>query len=319
MALSELKDVSTAYGLARASLVASVLSFLVAGMAFVYARSSTGGDPSVRTPESAWHRARREQTLRVGVGVVPPYTMIDPNETDPDHRYSGFCVDMVREIANRFDPPWKVEWHQVNWSTLRAEMYSGKFDFVANIIYQTPPQAADFDMTIPYSYVSVGIGVVRKGDRRFRAFADLNKPDTKISLAAGWTATKLAQRELPKATLLIKDVGDNTNIQFDDLISQRADIILQDAPTALNIAKNHADEVDLLWLDTPAMRVAAGFLLRKGDDEYREFLDVSLRSLMADGAIRRIDERWGGFGDYVENHFLPGSGLGPFLKSSEPK
>jgi hypothetical protein len=59
--------------------------------------------------ESALQRIKRTGVMRVGYGGFPPYTIVDPRESDPNKRVSGFAVDMVNEIAARYSPPLKVD------------------------------------------------------------------------------------------------------------------------------------------------------------------------------------------------------------------
>lgn len=259
--------------------------------------------------ESSLERAKRERKLRVGYGPFPPYTIIDPNQTDPTKGVSGLCVDMVNEIASRQTPAWQVEWHKVSWETLRADMYSDKFDFLASAIYQTVPRASEFKFSEPFTYIGVGVAVVRKDESRINVFEDLNKPGITVSLAEGWTATELARRRLNPERLLIKPIGDDVNAQFNDLLARRADAVLQDVPIALAFQQAHPNEVKLLWLHNPPMRVAAGFITRWEDGDMITFLNTALRTLQEDGTIQDLDRKWKGMGDYPVLNFKPGAGL----------
>lgn len=270
------------------------------------ATSSTNGTPP---QESSLARAKREHKLKVGYGPFPPYVIIDPNIQDDNKKVSGFCVDIINEIASRQDPPWQVEWHKVSWEALRADMYSGKFDVLPNAIYQTLPRASEFGFTEPFTYVGVGVGIVRANETRIQTFADLNKPGITVSLAEGWTATEYARKHLDKERLLVKPIGDDLNAQLNDLLSGRADVVLQDAPTALSYRAAHPNEVKLLWLDNPPIRAAASFITRFEDEEMLRFMNTALRVLQDDGTIDRLDKKWKGMGEYPAPQFRPGAGL----------
>jgi cyclohexadienyl dehydratase len=247
----------------------------------------------------------------VGYGPFPPYTIINPNEADPNKQASGFCIDMVNEIVARQSPPWAVEWHKVSWESLRADMYSGSFDVLANAIYATIPRASEFRFSEPFTYLGVGVGVVRRDEDRIRTFDDLNKPGITVSLAEGWTATEYARQHLDSSRLLIKPVGDDLNAQLNDLLTHRADAVLQDVPTALGYKTAHPDSVKLLWLDHPPMRVAASFITRWEDTDMIEFLNTAIRVLQADGTIEVLDRKWKGTGEYPVPTYAPGMGLRP--------
>ena len=258
--------------------------------------------------ESSLARTLRTRTLRAGYSGFRPYTIIDLDAAGAD-RVMGFCVDMVSEIASRQVPPWEVEWHRVNFDTLRADMESGRFDVFADAVYATVPRAAQFGFTVPYAYFGVGAGVVREGESRFERFEDIDRDDVVVSLAEGWTATTYARRRLNEAEFHVVAIGDDPFIQFQEVISGRADIALQDVPTVLQFVNEHADEVDALWLADPPMRVAAGFMTRMGDWEMLAFLNTTLYALEADGTLDALDRKWGGLGDLPELNVRKGSGL----------
>lgn len=294
------------------SIIALVLSIFAVGLAvFGLRRSPAGTSNEVVGSDAAWKRTLSTRTLRVGVGAFPPYTMIDPSNNDPKKRYSGMAIDMVYYIANSFSPPWAVEFHEINWDTLRADLYSGKCDFVANVMYATIPRLPDFDFTTPYTYMSMGIGIVGRDDNRFSKFEDLNRSEVKISLVQGWTPTDLARSRLPKATLLIRPMDDPAAFQYQELASGRADVILQDVATAMLIKKSHPDEVKLLWTDNPPIRYACAFMLRKGDVELRDFLSRAIEAMLIDGTIDTLDRKWAGLTDIREHTYRPGSGVLP--------
>lgn len=294
--------------LSTIALVLSILALIIAVVGTRRASSNNRNGGAVS--DNAWKRTISTRTLHVGVGAFPPYTMIDPSSSEPTKRYSGIAIDMVHHIANSFNPPWAVEFHEINWDTLRADLYSGKCDFVANVMYRTITRLPDFDFTSPYTYMSMGIGIVLKDDNRFSVFDDLNNPDVKISLVQGWTPTDLARSRLPKATLLIRPMDDPAAFQYQELISGRADIILQDAVTATLVKRAHPDEVKLLWTENPPIHFACSFMLRKGDDELRDFLSGAIEAMLVDGTVESLDRKWGGLTDIRVYDYRPGSGVG---------
>ncbi len=268
----------------------------------------------VAEEENTFERAKRTKTLRVGYGPFPPYTIIDPNFSDPQKALSGFCIDMVNHIAEQQEPSWKVDWIRVSWETLRADIYSGKIDFVANAIYKTVPRASEFSYTEPFTYIGVGVALVRKGDNRFNKFEDLNDPSVTISLAEGWVITGYARQRLPKANLLIKPISGETNILFQDLIADRADVVLTDSPVAGGIYKEHSEAIDVLWLENPPIIVEACFSTRKGESGLIEFLNTSISTMEADGTLDVIDKKWQDPGRYLKNEFRVGTGLRDLIK-----
>nr|VFK23291.1 MAG: ABC-type amino acid transport substrate-binding protein [Candidatus Kentron sp. MB]VFK28412.1 MAG: ABC-type amino acid transport substrate-binding protein [Candidatus Kentron sp. MB]VFK74244.1 MAG: ABC-type amino acid transport substrate-binding protein [Candidatus Kentron sp. MB] len=299
----------------RLALILAIIALGVALFSVVRDRNipnnTTASDNKVwlQNNVSSLGQARKTRVLKVGYSGFRPYTIINLNETDPSARVEGFCVDLVNEIVDRQVPSWRAEWHKVNFETLRADMESGRFDVFADAVYQTVPRASQFGFTEPYSYFGVGAGIVRKGDSRFVDFGDLDVEGVTVSLAEGWTATEYARRILSKPNFHVVAVGDDPFVQFQEVISGRADIALQDVPTVLQYVNANADKVDALWINNPPTRVAAGFMTRSGDWEMLHFLNVALRALKADGTIARLDRKWKGLGEYPSWEFTLGTGL----------
>ena len=259
--------------------------------------------------ETTLARIKRTGVMRVGYGGFPPYTIVNPNETDPNKRVSGFAVDMVNEIASRMEPQVKVEWHNLNWGAFRADMLSGRFDFLADATYKVIPKAADFNFSRTFSYFGLSAAIVRKDDDRFKTFKDLDQPGVVVTLAQGYITTSYAQKNLTKPTLKILPVGDDAFSPMNEVILGRADVALNDVPTVLQFARAHPNEVKALWVETPPSSVAAGFVTRREDTELNEFLNTAIEILEVDGTLKRLDQKWRSLGHFEQLNLVPGEGL----------
>lgn len=259
--------------------------------------------------ETTLERIRKSGVMRVGYGGFPPYTIVNPNEPDPNHRVAGMAVDIVNEIASRYEPPLKVEWKDLAWETFRADMLSGRFDFLADAVYYSVPRLAEFGITEPFSYFGIGAAVVSIDDDRFSTFEDLDQEGITIALAQGYLSTTLAQRRLIKPTLKLLTVGNTAFTQLDEVLFGRADVALNDIPTVIQYVNAHSDQVKALWVTSPPSQVAAGFVTRIEDQDLKDFLNGALQILKVDGTLAKIDKKWGGLGFYEEPRYIPGAGL----------
>lgn len=284
---------------------AALALYAVIGTRPATGTAGTGG--SART--SALDRIRAEGVLRAGYGGFPPYTIINLESKDPRKRVTGFAVDMVEEIARRHTPPLRVEWHNLNWETMKADMDSGKFDFLADAVYQTVPRALDFGLTEPFSYFGIAVAVVRKDETRFQTFQDLNRDDVTIALAEGWTSSEFARAHLTRPKFKSVSVDESAVVQLDEVLFGRADAALNDVPTVVQYVRAHADRVKALWLDSPPSTVPAGFVTRRDEPELLNFLNACIRILKADGTLDRLDRRWNALGSLERARLVPGAGL----------
>jgi cyclohexadienyl dehydratase len=256
-------------------------------------------------------RTLRERVLRVGVGGFPPYSIINPSEADPNNRFTGYSVDLVREIAARAEPPLRIEFSQVNFETMKVELEQGRYDVIVDPIYKTVSRGGDFGTTIPFTFTGVACAVVRIDESRFETFADLDDPNITIALAVGWTSTEFAKQHLKNANFLEISVAGSPFEQLDAVMSGRADVALQDTPSVAQYVSSHPGKVKALWLDNPPSLVAAGFLTRRSDRDFTRYLSNAIEVLRADDTLRRIDAHWRTYG-YFERPLLdPGQGLQP--------
>lgn len=308
MALTQRTGEASQQRLIHVALIIAALGLLL-GLVAVYRSFDTHGGARASAEETALARIKRTGVMRVGYGGFPPYTIVDPAQTDPNKRVSGLAVDMVNAIAARHSPALKVEWVNLNWDTFRADMESNRFDFLADAVYATVPKAADFGMTEPFSYFGLAVAVVRIDDNRFATFADLDRPDITIALAQGYASTEFAQRELTRPKFKMIPVGKDAFSQLDEVLLGRADVALNDVPTVLQYVRAHPTKVKALWIERPPSWVEASFVTRQRDADLREFLNVSIRILAVDGTLGQLDRKWGGLGYYEKRVFEPGAGL----------
>jgi ABC-type amino acid transport substrate-binding protein len=283
-------------------LLALLLSLLAIAMGWRALATAAGPTPGA-VGESTIATAFDEGVLNVGYGGFPPYTIVNP--ADPS-RPTGFSVDLVEEIARRSGL--RVQWHLFSWETIRADLSSGDFDFIADPVYLTMARARDVDFTRPYTFVGIGAGVVRRGDDRFQSFMDLNQTGVRIALAEGWTTTEFAEQLLDLPDLFRVSVTGEASNQLDEVSLGRADVALNDVPTILQYVQNRP-ELTALFVESPPSRVAGAFVVRPGDDDLRRFLNEVLEIFIADGTLLALDERWSTFGEFPVVPTVLGSGV----------
>lgn len=309
--MSELKyklSLSKSDNISAIALIVACLALIATLFGLRTGEHSSSKD-AVASHASGLQAIKNDNVLRVGYGVWPPFSIIDPKESDQASQVKGFSVDLVNEIASRAIPPLRIEWHRFNWDTMKADISTEKFDFVCEPVFQTIPRAIDFGLSRPYASFGIGAAVVRKDDNRFTHFSDLNHDDITIALAEGWTTSEFARAHLPKAKFISVTVRENIAVQMDNVITGRADVALNDVPSVVNYVAAHPDQVKALWVSDPPSFVVGGFATRPEDAELLRFLNACLDVLSADGTIKRLDEKWKTTGYFEESALRPGAGI----------
>jgi polar amino acid transport system substrate-binding protein len=268
-----------------------------------------GSGASVTARDTSLDDVRGRGVLRVGYGLFPPYTSVDPKEADPAKRVQGFSIDVIKEIGARASPPLRVKFYPFSWDSLRPEVESRKFDVIADPVFQTIPRAMDFRLVRPYSYFGIAVALVKKDEARFAKFSDLDRADITIALAEGWTSSEFARQHLKLPKFKSIPVTGDAFTQLDEVRLGRADVALNDVPTVLQYARAHAGTVKALWIDSPPSWVPGSFLVRQEAMSLAAFLDSAVGILIADGTLQRLDQKWKTLGFVPSLHVVPGAGL----------
>ena len=301
---------SKPFDLTRRTILTGAVAAAAGGaLGLVAGCSGRSGDSANETADagaSSLDTVLSRRSLRAGYSGFRPYTIA--SAASPSQP-TGFIVDVLVEIGRRIDPAVAVAWSPVTFEALSADMSSGRIDVFADAVYYTIPRAQRFIFTDPVGYFGVGAAVVRSSDNRFRTVMDLDRPGVVIALAQGWTATDFAQRVFRHARLDIVPVGDDGSVPLQNVLAGRADAALQDVPTVAQFVAANAGQVKAIDLDTPPARVAAGFLLPRASVALRDFLNVSIEVLRADGTLRRLSQRWQLYNSFERREFADEPGL----------
>jgi polar amino acid transport system substrate-binding protein len=222
--------------------------------------------------------ARARGTLRWGGDVQggEPYVFQDPQD---GNRLVGFEVEIADALARRLGL--RAEFVQNDWQTLLPSLERGDFEIAMNGIEVTPARRARVAFTRPY-YGFTETLVVRRGDGDPRALGDLR--GRRVGTLDGSLALDLLAAEPGVEVVRYEGVEE----PYLDLERGRVAAVLLDNIIAARYG-----------LPRPALRAAASV----GEGEYaiairpdqRALLaavDGALGGMIADGALRRILERW---------------------------
>jgi ABC-type amino acid transport substrate-binding protein len=276
MSDSRLPQVATAIA-ALALILASVSVF----------RAPPAGTPEKAAPSGLIDTLDRDNVIRAGYGVFPPFTQ----ENVATGEVTGVSVDVIKEIARQIGA--RVEWRRLNWNTMGADLKNGTFDVVADAIFMTPQRGREFTFSDPYLYYSIGIGVVRRGETRFSGFDDISRNNVTVAVGQGTGEEAFVRARAPGAMVQSFPLGQDTASSMNAVLTSRADIAISNLDDAKRFVAAHSDSLVMLWADDPPAYIPGGFILRFGDRTSADFLNVSLRNLRSAGVLNAIAARYG--------------------------
>lgn len=259
---------------------------------------------------SALVQAKDFGTLKFATeAAYPPF-----NQSTPNGKIVGYEPDMVSEIAKRAG--FKYEIVAQKWSGMIPGLVDGKYDAVIDAVTVTPKREEVVDFSRQYT-VSVSGFVTLKGSA-----VDTLPGNGEVVLAddeAGMTKsidalkakfkgkTIAVQVATIQADFLNKYLADVATIRtyqagpetFADLLNGRVDAVMASRTNLNAYVKKHADTVNSTGYGFSGGVLGQGsaIAIQKNNPELKAALDNALNSMIKDGTLKQLSEKW--FGENV--------------------
>ncbi len=259
---------------------------------------------------SALVQAKDFGTLKFATeAAYPPF-----NQSTPNGKIVGYEPDMVAEIAKRAG--FKYEIVAQKWSGMIPGLVDGKYDAVIDAVTVTPKREEVVDFSRQYT-VSVSGFVTLKGSAVDTlpgngevVLADDEAAMTKSidALKAKFKGKTIAvQVATIQADFLNKYLADVATIRtyqagpetFADLLNGRVDAVMASRTNLNAYVKKHANTVNSTGYGFSGGVLGQGsaIAIQKNNPELKAALDSALNSMIKDGTLKQLSEKW--FGENV--------------------
>ncbi|HMN67020.1 MAG TPA: ABC transporter substrate-binding protein/permease [Bdellovibrionales bacterium] len=229
--------------------------------------------------------------LRWGADIESgaPFSYKDPE--DPN-KIIGYEAEIVAAVARELGL--EVEFRQNNWEGLIEGLKRGDYDVVVNGLEITPDRAAVVNFSQPY-YVTAAILAVDKDNDDIKKFADIE------GKRVGTLAGTLPQRILSAQEFPFSMVTYSEEVHaYNDLAIDRLDAVFMDEPIALYYGKPNPR---LKIVGEPVGRLEYGFATRLDDRKLTTDIRRAIQTLIENGELRLILERWGLWNETTAKQF----------------
>lgn len=205
-----------------------------------------------------------------------PYVFEQP----PGH-LRGFEAELAQLLAARLG---RTARHvQGPYAELLPLLERGDVDVVLNGIEATEDRAAAYALSRPYWAGPERLTVRRNDPGAPATLADLR------GRRVGTLPGTLAERMLRAAGAEVRTYEGGQEDPYRDLALGRTDAVLLDAPVALY----YGERPELITLPSGIGEVRYTVVARAGDRGLREAVDTALESLVRDGTLPALLQRWG--------------------------
>lgn len=263
---------------------------ITTGAALVIAAVLAGGTAAVgETAESPDSATVLDQVVADGAmqvcttGDYRPFTYLDPDTGE----YSGIDVDMA--LAMGEDLGVDVEFVPTTWSTLMADFTGGACDIAVGGISVTTDRALEAYYST--AYLQDGKTPVTRCEdvERFQTLDQIDQPGVRVVVNPGGTNEEFVRSELTEAEI----VGwpDNNTI-FGQIIDGNVDLMITDATETQLQEQQHPGVLCAVHPDEPFTFSEKAYLLPRGDDVLKHWVDQWLRIALHDGTYDAFAAEW---------------------------
>jgi polar amino acid transport system substrate-binding protein len=228
--------------------------------------------------------------LRVAsLGDAKPYTF-----TDANGEFTGFDVELFRDVANRMGIT-DVVFTGQDFTAILPAVANGQFDAGVAAIGITEERKQTVDFSI--GYLAGYLTVITTKDSGITGVDSL--PGKRLGVVQGTLQEAYAVKNFPQAEL-VRFPDNNAAISALNRGSVDAHFLDYEA------AKSYIEQFGLVSAaDIPSFDAPAGFAIKQGNTELKAALDKALVEAMEDGTWKRLYEKWFP-GSPMPEQYLPG-------------
>ena len=196
----------------------------------------------------------------------------------------GFEPDLVKSIADTAG--FNIRLTNVEWAGLFGGLITNKFDMVISSVTILEERKQRMDFSIPYLKSGLAL-VVHKNQKKIMSFEDAKKHNALIGAQTGTTSYYFLEKEP-----LIKTKGYQMyGHAISDLINGKLDAVLGESSGTL-FYKNKPLFQEIKMVGEILSDEFYAVVLRKGDEKLMIRVNSALKSLIKDGTVARLHQKW---------------------------
>lgn len=228
-------------------------------------------------------RVLEQGTVRVcTTGDYKPFTYRDPETGE----FEGIDIDMARDLAEALGVI--TEFVPTSWPTLMEDFTAGKCDIAMGGISVNLDRQQQAYFSIPY-FKDGKTPITRcENVDKFQTLEQIDRPEVTAIVNPGGTNERFARANLSQAEIVVFD--DNVSI-FKQIVAGKADLMMTDAIETV-LQANLNPELCAVHPEAPFTYSEKGYLLPRGDEAWKAWVDQWLHLSKATGEFDAIYKQW---------------------------
>lgn len=264
-------------------LVSTWLLVLALALSLITLSCKPASEGTGRSTKSVLEKVREEGRIRASYLIYSPYFRKDPNTG----KLSGIFHDVMEAIGK--NAGLKIEWvEEVGYENIFSGLDSGRHDVFAGGLWpnSTRAQAGYFSAPVFYSLIKAW---GRADDPRFtNNLAAINAPSVRIAMIDGAMEDVIARTDFPRAQRVSLPQLSPFTQNLLNITSQKADVTFAEPGIVNEFLVTNPGTLRELAPGSPLRVFGNCLVIKKGEDDFREFLDVAMREILYDGTVDRI-------------------------------
>lgn len=237
--------------------------------------------------ETVYERVMRTQTIRCGYGQWPPFISKDIKTG----QFSGIFYDYMEALGKSLSL--KIEWtEELGHGDFALAMKSHRIDATCGSVWANAARAREMDFVTPVYYTPL-YAYVRKDDHRFdNNLESINTPSVSIVTMDGEMAGLIADTDFPLARKLAVPQLSSVSEFFVNITMKKADVTFT-SPSMFDLYEAHnSGKIRKIPSSRPIRVFPNTIAITTGEDKLQRMLDTATKELLANGAIKKILEKY---------------------------
>lgn len=244
----------------------------------------TGGDGA---KPSTMETILKSGKIRCSYLIYSPYFRKEPNSGE----MSGIFHDLMEEIGKASGL--KIDWvEEVGYENIFAGLDSGRYDVFAGGLWPNSTRAKAGTFTIPVFY-SVITTWGRPEETRFDTdLSKINDPAVRIATIDGAMEDIISKIDFPNAKRFSLPELSPFSQNLVNITTNKADVTFAEPSYVAEFLKTNPGTLKQIAPNRPLRIFGNSLVVKRGEYELSEFLNVALRELLYSGRIEEILKKY---------------------------